>query len=162
MEITNAELIDLPAILEIMNHAILYSTSVYDYSPRSAESVAKWFARKNEDNFPVLVMKEEGRVLGYATYGIFRPWDGFKFSAEHSIYVADGNQGKGIGSALLAGLIIRARDQGFHTLIAGIDASNEGSVHFHKKLGFVETGRLREVGFKFDRWLDLVFMQLIL
>ncbi|GAJ10123.1 unnamed protein product, partial [marine sediment metagenome] len=102
------------------------------------------------------------KVVGFGSYGIFRPWDGYRYSAEHSIYVAQHVRGHGIGGKLMEALIEKARAQHFHTLIAGIDADNQASCVFHRKYGFTEAGRFREVGYKFDRWLDLVFMQLML
>ena len=101
-------------------------------------------------------------AVAYGSYGIFRAWEAYKFSVEHSIYVQQDFQGQGIGKQLLIALVERAKKDGFHTMIAGIDADNEKSYAFHKKLGFVEVGKFKEVGYKFDRWLDLVFMQLML
>lgn len=111
---------------------------------------------------PVVVAESNGQVVGFGSYGIYRPWDAYRFSAEHSIYVTEGHQGKGIGGRILMELIAHARRQHFHTMIAGIDAANKGSYAFHQKHGFTEVGRLREVGYKFDQWLDLIFMQLFL
>ncbi|WP_018611304.1 GNAT family N-acetyltransferase [Segetibacter koreensis] len=162
MKIREAVKEDLPVILEIMNDAILNSTAIYDYNARTCEYVNNWFAKKQSDNFPVIVGELEGKIIGFGSYGIFRAWDAYKFSAEHSIYIANGFRGCGRGGELLERLIALAKHQGFHTLIAGIDAENEGSCKFHSKFGFVEVGRLREVGYKFDRWLDLIFMQLLL
>lgn len=162
MKIREAVNEDLPAILEIMNDAILNSTAIYDYNIRTQEYVNDWFAKKKSDNLPVIVGELEGKTIGFGSYGKFRPHDGYKYSAEHSIYIAHGFRGLGRGGALLQELIKLAKKQGFHTLIAGIDADNEGSCKFHGRYGFVEVGRFREVGYKFDRWLDLVFMQLVL
>ena len=153
---------DLPAILDIMNDAILNTTAIYDYHPRTTEYVYNWFSKKNNDGLPVIVYEKDGAVTGFGSYGIFRPWDGYRFSAEHSIYVAKEYRGQGMGGALLQELIELARKQNFHTLIAGIDADNKSSCVFHEKYGFKEVGRFPEVGYKFDRWLDLVFMQLLL
>jgi phosphinothricin acetyltransferase len=111
---------------------------------------------------PVLVCEINGQAVAYGSYGIFRAWDAYKFSVEHSIYVHKNFQGQGIGKQLLIALIDKAKQDGYHTMIAGIDADNQKSCEFHKKLGFFEVGRFKEVGYKFDRWLDLVFMQLML
>ncbi|QHT71938.1 N-acetyltransferase [Rhodocytophaga rosea] len=153
---------DLEAILEIINHAIVQTTAVYDYRPRTMEFQQAWLAKKHADGLPVLVAEQNNHVVGFGSYGIFRPWDGYRYSAEHSIYVAHDVRGQGIGKKLMEGLIEKAKAQQFHTLIAGIDADNRISYEFHLKYGFVEVGRFREVGHKFDRWLDLVFMQLML
>jgi L-amino acid N-acyltransferase len=153
---------DLPVILEIMNEAILHTTSVYDYEPRTAEFVEKWFDQKKRDGLPVLVIGEPGQVKGYGSFGIFRAWAAYRFSVEHSIYIHQRHRGAGLGKKLLEDLVETARTDGYHTMLAGIDAANKKSIEFHRHAGFVEVGRFREVGYKFNRWLDLVFMQLML
>ena len=162
MFIREAQKKDLSIILDIMNDAILHSTSIYDYEIRSAQFVENWFNKKRLDKLPVLVAEIDGSAVAYGSYGIFRAWDAYKFSVEHSIYVQKNFQGQGIGKQLLIELINNAQKDGYHTMIAGIDAANQKSYDFHKKFGFVEAGRMKEVGYKFDRWLDLVFMQLML
>lgn len=161
MKIRAAVKEDLPVILDIMNDAILNSTAIYDYTARSPQFINNWFANKQKDNVPVIVAEHEDQTIAFASYGIFRAWDAYKYSAEHSIYVTRGFRGQGIGGILLEKLIELAKNQGFRTLIAGIDADNIASYKLHKKFGFVEVGRFREVGYKFDRWLDLIFMQLL-
>ncbi len=153
---------DLPVILEIMNDAILHTTSVYDYAPRNMEYVQKWFAQKKNDGMPVLVIGEQGQAKGYGSFGIFRAWAAYRFSVEHSIYVHKNFRGGGLGKQLLTDLVTEARGGGYHTMIAGVDAANKKSIDFHRNAGFDEVGRFREVGFKFNRWLDLVFMQRML
>lgn len=162
MQIREAEHKDLNIILEIMNDAIINTTSIYDYKTRNYEFAENWFDKKHLDNMPLLVAEINGTAVAYGSYGIFRAWEAYKFSVEHSIYVQHDFQGQGIGRQLLIALIERAKKDGFHTMIAGIDAENQKSYEFHKKMGFVEVGKFKEVGYKFDRWLDLVFMQLIL
>jgi L-amino acid N-acyltransferase len=162
LHIREASLRDLEAVLEIINHAIVHSTAVYDYQPRTLQTQQAWFEKKQADGLPVLIAELDNQVVGFGSYGIFRPWEGYRYSAEHSIYVAHQVRGHGIGGKLMQGLIEKARSQQFHTLIAGIDADNQASYEFHRKYGFVEAGRFREVGYKFGRWLDLVFMQLML
>ena len=98
-------------------------------------------------------------MVGYGSFGDFRPFEGYRFTVEHSVYVAEGVRRRGIASALLAALEERARDMGKHVMVGGIAADNEASLKLHARLGFVETGRMPEVGFKFGRWLDLVLMQ---
>ncbi len=153
---------DLAGILAILNHNILTSTAIYSYTPWTMEQLELWFSAKQNDTMPVLVAKVNSGVMGYGTYGIFRPKEGYRFCVEHSIYINDAAQGKGIGSAMLHALIAQAKAQGLHTMMAGIDATNAHSIAFHRKFGFVEVGLMKEVGFKFDRWLDLQFMQLTL
>jgi len=153
---------DLPAILDIVNYNILNSSSIYDYAERSIEVMQEWFRDKQAHHWPVIVAIKDEAVVGYGTYGTFRFKEGYKYTVEHSVYVSPHHIGKGIGKLLLAELITQAKEQGLHTMIGCIDADNKGSIDFHKKFGFVESGILKQVAYKFDRWLDLQFMQLIL
>jgi len=121
-----------------------------------------WFKEKKEQHWPVIVATLDDKIAGYGTYGTFRFKDGYKFTVEHSVYVSHQHTGIGIGKLLLAELISLAKQEGYHTMIGGIDAENKSSIEFHKKFGFTETGLLKEVGYKFDKWLDVQFMQLIL
>lgn len=162
MLIRKAIVKDLPSILEIINEAIINTTAVYDYNPRTLKNQEEWFNKKSNENMPVIVLEVDNKVIGFGSYGIFRPWDGYRFSVEHSIYVSENYRGLGFGKKLLRKLIILAKEQGFHTMVAGIDAENLISIDFHKKYGFKEIGRFKEIGYKFDRWLNLVFMQLML
>ncbi len=153
---------DIDTILEIINHEILHSTSIYDYEPRDFETQKLWFEEKQDHKLPILVAESENGTIGFATYGSFRQKEAYKFTIEHSVYVAEEFLGKGIGKLLLAELIQLAKNQGYHTMIGAIDADNSGSITFHEKFGFKSVGTIRQVGYKFDKWLDLVFMQLIL
>lgn len=160
--IRHAEASDLDGILAIVNHAILHTTAIYDYEPRSIEAQKLWFDDKKSNAFPIIVAESGGTIVGFGTYGTFRIKIGYKYTVEHSVYVSDGFSGNGIGKLLLTELIRLAKAQGLHVMIGCIDASNTGSIAFHKKFGFTENGICREVGFKFGKWLDLLFMQLIL
>ncbi|MCB0686504.1 MAG: N-acetyltransferase [Saprospiraceae bacterium] len=162
MEIKPATEADIPAILEILNYEILNSTVIYDYEPHSLKMQLDWFHKKQEEQMPVIVAVENHEILGFATFGIFRPKVAYQFSVEHSIYLSKDCRGRGVGSMLMQELIHLARQAGYHTMIAGIDTSNKMSYDFHKKLGFVEVAHFKEVGYKFNRWLDLIFMQLFL
>ena len=153
---------DLPAILEIYNDAIVNTTAVYDYNPHTLAMRQKWFEDKSVANIPVLVAIVDGSIAGFATYGPFRAWAAYQYAVEHSVYVHQNYRRKGIARKLLIQLIEAVEQQGLHTLIAGIDAENEVSIQLHEQLGFSVVGRLNQVGYKFDRWLDLVFMQKIL
>lgn len=153
---------DLPQILDIYNDAILNTTAVYDYEPHTLEMRRQWFETKQQQGFSVFVAEENNEVLGFSSFGPFRAWAGYKYSVENSIYIKDGQRGKGIGKLLMQPLIDAAKELKLHTIIAGIDADNKLSIDFHKQFGFVEAGHLKQIGWKFDRWLDLVFMQLIL
>ncbi|PWJ58715.1 phosphinothricin acetyltransferase [Dyadobacter jejuensis] len=162
VKIRNASPLDLPVILEILNQSIRTSTAIYDYEERTLEQLTEWFERMILDSMPVLVSEVENEVIGYGSFQRFRPKEGFRFSVEHSIYLKESSRGMGVGGRLLESLIQRAKEQGIHTMIGCIDASNRGSISFHEKYGFVEKGYIKEVGYKFDQWLDLVYMQLIL
>ena len=149
-------------ILEILNEAILTSTALYDYQPRTIESMSSWFDTKSAGNFPVIGWIENQKLIGFATYGTFRAWPAYKYSVEHSVYVHKAHRGKGIGQTLMELLIARAKLDDVHVLIGGIDQTNVGSVRLHQRLGFTHAGTIKEAGFKFGRWLDLSFYQLTL
>ena len=153
---------DLPAILAIVNYAILYSTANYNYDIQTIEIQSQWFFDKEKQNFPVVVAEINGLTIGYGTYGTFREKIGYQFTVEHSIYVSDNFIGKGIGKLLLAALIELAKNQKLHAMVGAIDAENKASIAFHEKFGFEVAGNIKEAAFKFDKWLDLLFMQLIL
>jgi L-amino acid N-acyltransferase YncA len=151
------------AILEIFNDAILNSTALFDYEARSLESMGPWFKAKHTGNYPVLGIESEAGVLqGFASYGLFRAWPAYKYSVEHSVYVHKDHRGLGIGRRLMVELIEAARGQDYHMLVGGIEAGNAASIALHESLGFSHAGTVREAGFKFGRWLDLSFYQLIL
>ncbi len=153
---------DTYAILAIINHNILHSTALYDYSVRSYEQQKNILEEKINKNFPVIVAELYGNVVGFGMYSEFRFREAYKFTVEHSVYVREDFHGKGIGKLLLLELIDLAKKQKLHTMIAVIDAENQSSVEFHEKFGFKTVGIIKESGYKFDRWLDSVFMQLIL
>lgn len=151
---------DLSSILEIVNHAIANTTAIYDYDPRSIEQQTVIFETKKANGFPLFVLEVENQILGFGTYDTFRTKIGYRFTVEHSVYVKDGSAGKGIGALLLQKLIETAKEENYHIMIGVIDASNENSIKFHERFGFQSIGILKEVGFKFDRWLDANLMTL--
>jgi L-amino acid N-acyltransferase len=153
---------DLPAILAIYNGVIVNTTAVYDYVPHTLEMRRSWFNSKQEQGFPVFVAEEEGIVLGLSSIGPFRAWAAYQFSVENSIYVAEAARGRGVAKLLMPPVIEAARKLGMHTMIAGIDAGNEASLQLHRHFGFEEVAHFKEVGWKFNRWLDLKFLQLML
>lgn len=151
------------AVLAIYNEYIRTSASLYEYEPRTPAAIERWFAEKREKGFPVIgAENSEGDLLGFATYGTFRVQPGYKYTVEHSLYLRPDAQGRGIGSSLLERLITEARKRDVHVMVASIDADNAASVALHRKFGFECAGTLRQTGFKFGRWLDMTFYQLIL
>lgn len=159
MPIRRATEADLPAITAIFNEVIATSTAIYADDPFSLEDRAGWFAARRAAGFPVLVAQEDGEVLGLASFGEFRAWPGFRHTVEHSVHIRAGARGRGLGTALVSALFEPARALDKHVMIAGVDATNEGSIRLHERLGFERAAMLREVGRKFGRWLDLLFLQ---
>ena len=151
------------AILAIFNEAIVHSTAMYDYEPRSMASMAAWFQAKADGGYPVIGLEsDEGTLMGFASYGAFRHWPAYKYTVEHSVYVHKGHQGQGAAQRLMAALIERAQAQNKHVLVGVIDSANAVSIHLHQKLGFQRAGTVRQAGFKFGRWLDIDLYQLTL
>jgi phosphinothricin acetyltransferase len=157
-----ADVNDVPGIMEIMNEAVLNTTAIYDYAPYSLESRIRWFEEKMEKNLPVYVAVIESKIAGFGTYIHFRDREGYKFTAEHSVYTHVDFRNRGVARLLLQKIIEVARQNGKHALIGGISADNLPSIRLHEKFGFVEVANLKQVGYKFDRWLDLKFFELIL
>jgi L-amino acid N-acyltransferase YncA len=159
MQIRDAADTDLPGILEIYNEVIAHSTAIYAEQPVSLKDRLAWFNARRQQHYPVLVAVDDGTIAGFASFGDFRAWPCYRYTVEHSVHVRVGRRGCGIGGRLLETLIPRASALGKHVLIAGIDAENASSLRLHVKMGFERVAQFREVGRKFDRWLDLVFMQ---
>lgn len=153
---------DTQAVLDIINYNILNSTALYDYNIRTYEQQKAILEDKTNKHFPVIVAKQDGKVVGFGMYSEFRFREAYKYTVEHSVYVDNEHHGQGIGKLLLYELIQLAKNQKLHTMIAVIDAENQSSVDFHEKFGFKTVGIIKESGYKFDRWLHSVFMQLIL
>lgn len=149
---------DLSAILEIYNDAIVNTTAVYHYKPYTLEDRKLWYEQKRNAGLPVWVYEENGIIAGFATFGPFRPYPAYKYTIEHSVYVHKDHRGKHIATVLMQELM-RFANAKYATLVAGIDASNEGSILFHEKLGFYKAGTIQQAGYKFGKWLDLVFYQ---
>ena len=153
---------DLPAILEIHNHEIREGTSLWNTRERTLPEMRAWFEERRSGGCPVLAARAEGALIGYGGYGSFRRHDGYAFTAEHSLYVTPQARGRGVGRVLLIAVIENARQSGKHAMVGAIEAGNAPSIALHRSLGFRETARMPEVGRKFDRWLTLVMMQLLL
>ena len=151
------------AILDIFNDAIATSTALYDYQPRPLQSMETWFAAKEKGHFPVVGIEDDaGTLLAFGSYGSFRAFPAYKYTVEHSVYVHKDQRGHGLGHTVMQALIAEARAREVHALMGAIDASNAGSIALHARLGFRHVGTLPQVGFKFGRWLDLSFYQLLL
>lgn len=151
------------AILEIFNEAIVNSTALYDFKPRTLASMEVWFSNKDKGNFPVIGIEDElGALLAFGSFGVFRAWPAYKYSMEHSVYVHKDHRGQGLGVKVMQALINAAKQRDVHALIGAIDATNAKSIALHERLGFKHVGTLPQVGFKFGRWLDLAFYQLLL
>jgi len=153
---------DLGRILDITNDAIVNTTAMWSYHPTTLDARRAWLDERRARAFPVLVAEVDGNVQGFASFGDFRPWDGYLHTVEHSIYVDPTAHRRGLGRAMLSELMERARALGKHAMIGGIEAENMASLALHRSLGFAEAGRLHQVGRKFNRWLDLVFMHRLL
>jgi phosphinothricin acetyltransferase len=150
-------------ILAILNRAIETSTALFDYKPRAPETMVEWFRAKAARQFPVLgAVDDDGALMGFATYGTFRAWPAYKYTVEHSVYVAEGHRRKGVARALMTRLIAVAGEQSYHVVVGGIDATNAASIALHEQLGFSRCGVIHHAGFKFGRWLDLAFYELVL
>ena len=151
------------AILAILNDAIVNSTALYDYKPRTRDNMVTWFEAKSRGRYPVIGAEDDaGELMGFASYGPFRGWPAYKYTVEHSVYVDARFRGQGVGRMLLRAVIAAAESQDYHVMVGGIDAANAVSIRLHEGQGFTPCGIVRHAGFKFGRWLDLAFYQLIL
>jgi L-amino acid N-acyltransferase YncA len=152
---------DLGRINEIYNHYVLHSTCTYQEEPLTAEERTRWF-QDHGPAHPVTVAEVDGKVAGWGSLSRFHPRSAYRFSTENSVYVDHAWHRKGIGGRLLADLIERGRAAGHHTIVAGIDGEQQASIAIHAKFGFEHVARLRQVGYKFNRWLDVIYMQVML
>lgn len=153
-----------PEILAIFNHAILHTTAIYEYEPRTPEFMDVWFSAKEREGLPVLgAFDADGSLAGFASYGPFRPaFPAYRYTVEHSVYVREDRRGRGVAKRLLGKLVAVAREREVRAMIGVIDAENAASLGLHRALGFVSVGRLQSVGRKFGRWLDVELVQLTL
>lgn len=163
LHIRQAIAADLAQIVAIYNDAVARTTATYDYEPRSLDEQRAVFEDKTNHGFPMFVALDTSeRVVGFSTYGLYRPRPGWRFAVEHSIYVVETARGMGLGPRLMQPVIDHARERGFHTMVGVVDASNAQSIAMHRKCGFELAGIIKQGGFKFDRWLDVAFMQRML
>jgi L-amino acid N-acyltransferase len=163
MRVAHCTFLHAPEILAIFNEAIANSTALYDYKPRTMDTMKLWFDAKAKGGWPVLgAFEDDGSLAGFTSFGPFRNWPAYKYSVEHSVYISQTKRGQGIGRILLTAIIDAAQKQDFHMMIGGIDSENRPSIRLHQKLGFTHCASIKHAGFKFGRWLDLEFYQLIL
>jgi phosphinothricin acetyltransferase len=153
---------DLEAIRAIYNRAVTETTAIWNDTVVDLDDRRRWAAARRALGYPVLVAEIGGVVAGYGSFGDFRAFDGYRATIEHSVYVGEAYRRQGVGRAILAELVVRARACGKHAMVAAIEAENHASIELHRTLGFADAGRLPEVGRKFGRWLDLAFLVLIL
>ena len=151
---------DLPAMLVIYNDIIINTTAVWHEEPHTLAMRQEWFNQRKQQGFPIFVATENTQILGFSTIGPFRPWHGYRYTVENSVYVATESRGKGIARLLMPPIIDAARELKLHAIVAGIEATNTISIALHNKFGFVEVAHFKEVGFKFGRWMDLKFLEL--
>ena len=159
MQIRDATQADIDQITAIYNEVLTNSTAIYNDRPATREDRLAWWKSRIDQGYPVLVATDGANIFGFASFGDFRSWPGYRFTVEGTVHIDSNFRGKGVGTVLLKALIVRARLAGKHTMIAGVDAENTASLRFLERFGFERVAHLREVGFKFDRFLDLVFLQ---
>jgi L-amino acid N-acyltransferase len=160
----------IPAITAIYNDAVLTSTAIWNDSVVDVADRLRWLEARERDGFPVIVALDDdadggdgsGDAVGFATFGPFRPHDGYRHTVELSVYVRGDQRGRGVGRMLVEALIALARQRGAHVMVAAIESGNAASIRLHERLGFERAGTLRQVGAKFGTWLDLVLLQLAL
>jgi len=160
MIIRTATAADAQGLAEIYNHAVENTVAILNETLVDADNRAAWVAQRQGDGFPVLVAEEDGLILGYASYGPWRHFHGFRETVEHSVYVRAGQRGKGLGRKLMQALIEQAKADGLHMMVAAVTAGNDASIKLHENLGFQITARMPQVGQKFGDWLELIFLQL--
>jgi phosphinothricin acetyltransferase len=159
MQIRDAVHADFEQVTSIYNDVLTNSTAIYSDRPSTLEERISWWRSRIAQGFPVLVAAEGAHIAGFATFGDFRAWPGYRFTVEGTVHIHAGSRGHGVGTDLLKAILARAKAMGKHVMIAGVDSENAASLRFLERFGFERAGCLREVGYKFDRYLDLVFLQ---
>ncbi|MGE8453558.1 MAG: N-acetyltransferase family protein [Pseudomonadales bacterium] len=161
MKVRDATIDDMPAVMAIYNDAVVNTTAIWNDTQVDTANRVEWLAARQKAGYPVLVAEdaEEG-LVGYASFGDWRAFDGYRYTVEHSVYVRSDQRRKGIAEVMMVALMDRARALGKHVMVAGIEAQNAGSIQLHEKLGFRSVGVLPQVGTKFSKWLDLAFLQI--
>jgi L-amino acid N-acyltransferase len=160
MRVRDATGEDVPGILAIYNHAVLHTTATADLEPQPLAARKEWLAVRQRAGLAVLVAEDDtGAIAGWASLNPYHARPGYRFTVENSVYVAESSRGRGVGSLLLAPLVERAQAAGVHAILAGVDSTNEASLRLHARFGFEKVGQLRQVVWKFDRWLDVVYLE---
>ena len=152
---------DLGAINDIYNHYVWHSTCTYQEEAEPLESRRRWFTHHDAQH-PVIVATLGGQIVGWGSLSAYQARSAYRRTVENSVYVQQEHHRHGIGSRLLQELIVLARALGHHAIIAGIDAEQTASVALHARFGFEKVGQFNQVGFKFGRWLDVIYMELLL
>lgn len=160
MTIRPATAEDLLPINDIYNHYVLHSTCTYEELPESMDGRQRWFAN-HSDQHPVIVATQEDHLVGWGSLSPYHPRSAYRRTVENSVYVHPEHHRRGIGSLLLAELIRQSRQLDHHAIIALIDATQPASVALHERFGFEHVGHLKQVGYKFGRWLDVIYMELL-
>lgn len=150
---------DMSQVLAIYNHEVRTSTSTYQYVERTLdEQVAQWDAKQADRHGFFVAVDSQGKVWGYANYGLYRPREGWRFACEHSVYIHPDARGLGIARLLMPAILAHAASRGFHRMVGVVDAANDASMKLHARFGFETMGIMHEGGYKFDRWLDVAFV----
>ena len=151
---------DVPSILRIYNDAVLHTTATYDYEPRTLEHRLQWFDDHEAQRYPIFVaINDQEQLVGWSSLNRYHDRIGYRFTTENSVYVDLVFRGRGVGTLLMPPLIEGATTRGLHAILASIDAQNESSIRLHAKFGFEKVGLFRRVGYKFGRWLDVMYME---
>lgn len=159
MQIRNVVQADFDQITAIYNEVLTHSTAIYNDRPTTVDERISWWRSRIAQGFPMIVGADGPRVLEFASFGDFRAWPGYRFTVEGTVHIHADVRGQGMGTEQLKAILVRAKAMGKHVMIAGVDSENFASLRFLERFGFERAGHLREVGYKFDRFLDLVFMQ---
>ena len=150
---------DVPAITEIYRYYVEETAISFELDAPGQETMAERFSGLLRLRHPLIIGEIDGVVAGYAYASFFRPRPAYRFTCEDSIYLDQSRTGRGLGAALLTELLVQAKACGFKQMLAGITADNKSSITFHERFGFEQVGYYKQVGFKFDRWYDIVHLQ---
>ncbi len=161
LHIRRATINDVPAITRIYNHAIENTTATFDIEPKTLEDRREWF-KSHSDKFPLIVADVDGNLAGWAAIRPYGTRAAYQYTVESAVYIDCDYQGQGIGLALMERLLTLATEQDYHAVLALVVGGNEASVKLHRRLGFEQTGVMREVGWKFGQWLDVLIFERIL